>query len=516
MELVPALPPPIRRTGRAVLGPPLPRPAALWRGGGRRGVTAALCAMLPLAIGIALDQPGLGAAGALGAFTAIYGHALPYRRRAVVLAGVALGMTLSAWLGALTGHHSGTLSFVVGALAAAGTAGTAVWRIGPPGAVGFVIVGGGSSALGTTPGEHLLAAGAAAALAWGGCMVPWLWDRTGPERRAVENAERAVAAMTAAGPGAAVPGTVASDVRLADAALQQAGPRGRDELRARLRTLEERFLRALPAAHETFPAPASAGRPVAERAPAWAVTATRTGLGVTAAGLAAAALGLSNPYWAATTAAAVLAGTDPRQTRARGLHRAVGTVLGVLLAGAIISADLPAAAGIAVVGLLQLAIELFVAHRYWLAVSFITPLVLTLVHIAVPARPGGDLVLERLTETGLGIAVALVIGSTLFRREGSRRLPGAVAVAREATVTAAVQPAGDDVERRLHDALLALGQVAAASRAELVPDAHAAADLERARHVADLGWALLGARARGERALEEGLARRITAELGTG
>src|SRR4051812_15714034 len=182
MESVPALTSAARRAGRHLLAQPLPAPSALWRGGGRRGLTAAVCAVLPLVVGGSAGEPGLGAAGALGAFTAIYGHALPYRRRAVVVAGVALAMTVAAWLGALTGPHPVVLALVCGGLAALGTVATAVWRIGAPGPVGFVIVCGGSSALGTSPGEHVLAAGAAAALAWAGCMLPWLWDRTGPER----------------------------------------------------------------------------------------------------------------------------------------------------------------------------------------------------------------------------------------------------------------------------------------------------------------------------------------------
>ncbi|WP_170977628.1 FUSC family protein [Blastococcus sp. CCUG 61487] len=502
---------PLRQAGRSAFGPSLP---TLWQSGGRRGLTAAVCAVVPLSVGVAFDEPGLGAAGALTAFSAIYGHALPYPRRAVVVAGVASGLAIAGWLGALTGQHPVALSLLVGVLAAVGTVATAVWRIGPPGAVGFVIVAGGSSALGTSPTEHLLVGVAAAALAWIGCMLPWLWDPTGPERRAVENAERTVAAMAGSGEGRPSPAGVWDVVRAADTALAQSDRAGRDDLRVRQRSTEACFLRALPRTGRPAPVHAAAATPAGPATrPPWVETALRTGLAVALAGLAAALLDLANTYWAATTAAAVLASTDPRHTRIRALERGLGTLLGVLIAGAIITADLPVAVQIALVGVLQLTIELFVAHRYWLAVSFITPLVLTLVHMAVPERSSDELVLERLTETALGIVVALVIGLSVFRRSASRRLPGAVAAARQATVRAARQPSGHASDVRLHDALVALDQIAAAARAEPLPRAEVAADLERAEHVADLGWALLGAQGREEEEIEAALRRRITDEL---
>ena len=91
---------------------------------------------------------------------------------------------------------------------------------------------------------------------------------------------------------------------------------------------------------------------------------------------------------------------------------------------------------------MQLTVELLVAHKYGLAVAFITPLVLTLVHIGVPARSGPSLIGERLAETGIGIAIALAVGLALFRRTGSRRLPAAVAATADAAVRAAERPRG--------------------------------------------------------------------------
>jgi uncharacterized membrane protein YccC len=138
--------------------------------------------------------------------------------------------------------------------------------------------------------------------------------------------------------------------------------------------------------------------------------------------------------------------------------------------------------------------------------------VLVLVHIGVPGRSGADLIGERLAETAVGIALALAVGLSLLPRAASRRLPGAVRATADAAVAAAADP-GTAADRRLHDALVHLNEVATAARAELLPTPAVTAWTTRSRWVADLGWGLLGARARGDGELAGSLARRITDEL---
>ncbi|MGY1729984.1 FUSC family protein [Geodermatophilus sp. SYSU D01045] len=482
---------------RPLLGPPVPPLRALWRAGGRRGVTAAACLVLTLAAGTALGRPDLGSAAGLASFTAVYGHALPYRRRAGVVAVVGVVLVASSTLGALAGGHPVALVLACAALTAAATAAGVVWRVGPPGPLGVVLVAGGSGALGTPLdglGAHTLAAAAGAALAWAGCMLPWLWDPAGPERRALEAAEAAVGGA---------PAGAARAVRLADVAVRGGSARGDGRLRARLDDVERRFLAALPAPPPPAPAP-----PLDPAPPRWwhapaAATALRLGAGSAAAGLAAVALGLSSPYWAVTTAVAVQMGTDARATRTRGLQRAVGTALGVLVAGLLVALDPPVGVAVALAGVLQLAVELLVAAQYVLAVSCITPLALLLVHLGNPTLSAGQLATERLAETGVGVVLALAVGLSLLPRASSRRLPAAV---REVTAAAA---AGDD--RRLHAALDHLAEVSAAARAELLPTPALTARVHAARVVADLGWGLLGARARGDDAVAADLGRRLPA-----
>ncbi|HYX95735.1 MAG TPA: hypothetical protein VE823_11750 [Geodermatophilus sp.] len=88
-------------------------------------------------------------------------------------------------------------------------------------------------------------------------------------------------------------------------------------------------------------------------------------------------------------------------------------------------------------------------------------------------------------------------------RPRPRRRRGWAAHAAVATVL--FGPADD----RLREALAQQREVAAAARAELVPGPAATAWTTRARAVADLGWGLLGARARGDGDLAASLARRL-------
>ncbi|MGY1855520.1 FUSC family protein [Modestobacter sp. SYSU DS0290] len=511
---------PIRRLAPHLLGPPLPAVTSLWATHRRRALSAAFCVTAPLVLFVLLDRPDLGSAAALGGFTAVYGHALPYRRRAAVSAGVGVALTATVGASSLAGPRPLLLAVVLGILVAAATAATAVWRIGPPGPLMIALAGGSASTLGDSPtavAEHVAAAAGGAALAWVVVMLPWLWDPAGPERQSLRAADTAVSAVERNGLGTTRPGSVARAVRVAVAAVA-GGSRRRPSLRRELEQVEERFFRVLPPSvppPDDGPPPAAPTTPPPRRtAPAWAPTAARIGLGATTAGAIAALAGLPSAYWAVSTAVAVLLGTDARHTRARALHRVTGTLAGVGLAALLFQLELPVAATVVVVGLLMLAVELLIASQYVLSVACITPLALLLVHLGNPGSSGTELITVRVAETLVGITVALAAGLLLFPHTGSRRLPGAVTASQQRAVAAAGAPPGTSADRALQDALLAQEEVTTAARAELFAAPGADAWRRRARQVGDLGWALLGARARGEQELAGQVAARIRAELG--
>src|SRR4051812_49494166 len=247
---------PLRRATTHVLGPRPPAPASLWAAHRRRALSAAFCVAAPLAFFLLLDRADLGAAAALGGFTAVYGHALPYRRRAVVSAGVGIALTVAVAVGGLAGPQPFLLALVLGLLGAAATAATAIWSIGPPGPLMAVLVGGSASALGADAGligQHAAAAAGSATLSWLVVMAAWAWDPAGPERRAVGAAEAAVGA--AEGSWSGRPDPVARAVRVAHVAVA-GGSRRRPSLRPRLEQGDSPVLRSLPPPDPPLPAPA--------------------------------------------------------------------------------------------------------------------------------------------------------------------------------------------------------------------------------------------------------------------
>ncbi|NEC19751.1 FUSC family protein, partial [Streptomyces parvus] len=129
-----------------------------------------------------------------GSLCALYGHGLPYARRARALAGVVLGMAAGLAVSLVTASLTGSTAVLiaVGALLAAVQKVLCdATRIGPPGHVIFTFV---SSAalfapqrLDQIPGHLALTLGAGA-FAWLVTLAPALVRREGPERRAVARA----------------------------------------------------------------------------------------------------------------------------------------------------------------------------------------------------------------------------------------------------------------------------------------------------------------------------------------
>ncbi|MEW2066684.1 FUSC family protein [Streptomyces sp. NPDC007346] len=163
-----------------------------------------------------------------GSLCALYGHGLPYARRARTVAGVVLAMSAGLAVALVTASltHSTAVLVAVGALLAAVQKVLCdATRIGPPGHVILTFV---SSAalfapqyLGQVP-AHLALTLAAGAVAWLVCAGPALVRREGPERRAVARALEA-AADCAADPGPRARRGVATAVHAAWQCLLASG-----------------------------------------------------------------------------------------------------------------------------------------------------------------------------------------------------------------------------------------------------------------------------------------------------
>jgi hypothetical protein len=150
-----------------------------------------------------------------------------------------------------------------------------------------------------------------------------------------------------------------------------------------------------------------AGRPAYLASLRWHVLPCS--LGVLLAGTIATTADIGRPYWAMVSAVVPLVAVDFRHQVVRGLHRVVGTLAGLVVAGALLALDLGGLAVILVVALLQAVAELLVGRNYALALVAITPLALLMVHLAAPV-PTSELLADRGVETVIGVSAGLLVG----------------------------------------------------------------------------------------------------------
>ncbi|MGW3580197.1 FUSC family protein [Streptomyces rubiginosohelvolus] len=199
---LPQLPPAVRGLPSAS-ALRLSRPSDTWFKPALSVVAASAVPHLTL---LAIGRLDLIVSTMAGSLCALYGHGLPYARRARAVAGVVLGMAAGLAVSLVTASLTGSTAVLiaVGALLAAVQKVLCdATRIGPPGHVIFTFV---SSAalfapqrLGQIPGHLALTLGAGA-FAWLVALAPALVRREGPERRAVARALES-AAVCAADPG---------------------------------------------------------------------------------------------------------------------------------------------------------------------------------------------------------------------------------------------------------------------------------------------------------------------------
>jgi uncharacterized membrane protein YccC len=137
--------------------------------------------------------------------------------------------------------------------------------------------------------------------------------------------------------------------------------------------------------------------------------ALQSGAGVLVSGVVATSTGIGRPYWAMVSAVVPLVARDLTGQLTRGLHRVIGTGLGLLVAAALFELGLGGLSLVLVVALLQAAAELFVGRNYALALVFVTPLALLMVHLVLPV-PTSELLADRGVETVIGVVVGIAVG----------------------------------------------------------------------------------------------------------
>ncbi|MBM2621448.1 FUSC family protein [Actinoplanes sp. LDG1-06] len=455
-------------------------PDTAWPFALRAGTAVAV----PLVVLVATGHTAWAGVATFGAFTALYGRDEPYRRRARITAGAAAGLVAAVAVGtlaALAPHPAVPAVVAVALVGAVSTALSNRFRVGPPGGLMFTFATAVCSALPATWADlprNVLLATATAAVSWLIVMSGRLVAPEAPRRLAIARALRAAAALadTPSGPAgllarqqaalaverawrALAPGPAGSDRRARDHHAEQvlvahaetelSGLHGHDpRAAAGLRALAARVTRRGPLPQLTATATEDreiAGRrmaatllrslPTRAHGPLWPAAA-RAAVGALTAGAAAGLLahltGLGHPYWAAVSAVAVLQAASLRLSLHRALQRGVGTLIGLLIAGAAVAVPGGPWMLVAEIVIAQVVAELLVVRNYGLAMLAVTPLALLVGELGHETPPL-DLIGDRLAQTVLGVAFGLAAALVIRNRAATRHLTDAITAVETAT-----------------------------------------------------------------------------------
>jgi urea transporter len=475
-----------------------------------RAARASASLALPMLAGVLAGDPRAGMVAATGGFAGLLAGVVPYRRRAHLLASLAIAFPLAIGLGTLAAPSAAAASLVPGAVAAVAAFVFRAFALPPPREYPLVL----ACLLATGLPADASAAPERALEAFGGAATALVIGMAGcrrhprrPEHRALAACASAIADLLDALPDAtdAHGRAAVTATREARTTLLAAGP-GADPLRPTLSALEaacstalfmaaegdapapgqaarlraavgdgsdgdpapapatrhaaadpaaqrlERALERLEAVARTAPTPPptardkqgrarAAGGPsirarlsaAADRDSIVIPTAARIGVAVAVGVGLGHAIGLSRPYWAGLTAAAVLQGATGLLQRRRAIDRALGTVVGVVIAQPLVELHPVLGLDVAAVAFCMFFAQLMIRTSYAVAVIFLTQLPLFMMELG-GADPGRAITGARLVDTLIGCALGVAITQVLWPRAATARLPAAAQRVLDATV----------------------------------------------------------------------------------
>jgi uncharacterized membrane protein YccC len=429
---------------------------------------AAVSMGAPVAIGWMLGDISAGMMATIGGFTAVYGNDRPFLNRAIHLGCIAAALAMVVCIGVVSASVPWLAVPVITLIAVIAAFLCSALKVGPPGAYLFTL----ACAAGTAMGASHLSWWHVGTLVFAGGGLAWLLHMSaaivaprGPEILALRTAGKAVEAFLKAA------GTSGQDIARHQAALAlhqswttlvgqqpvQPRPDGTlSRLRAEGRELHMIFaeaINAMAAGRAIEPAVIERVQSITAQ-PDAAVDATDPGhvplgrvsgwqllreglkpgsqpfeIGICVAlasaicGLLGWAVNLDHAYWATATAVLMLhQGLDWATTLQRGIQRVGGTLVGLLVAGAILGLH-PAGLWIAVTMMaLQFTIEILVLRNYGLAVIFITAAALTIASGGHPVDNVLHLLWTRAEDTVIGCVVGLGVFALMARREATSAL----------------------------------------------------------------------------------------------
>ncbi|MBW8871320.1 MAG: FUSC family protein [Leifsonia sp.] len=329
------------------------------------GLRAALAVAVPLFVLFAVGRLDLTAYATFGAFTALYGRNEPYRVRVRTLSVAALALLASIGAGiglAVLGEPLALVALALVVIVGGGTLFVTVFQMVPPQALFFVFALLVCAAVPTPAADalpRLALAAASAAFAWLVTMSGW-----------------AIRRLPGASRGALARWGFVTELR-------------------RRPTVD---LAAL-------------------RDPRVWLTVVQNVAGVLIAGGIALSFGFGHAYWAVVSVVAVIPPARAAHSLSRSLHRIVGTIVGVAVTALLLVWSPPAVVLICVIVVCQFFAEVLVARHYGAALVFITPLALSVSHLASPT-PVNVLLFDRVLETllGAGIGIAFVLLARVWER----------------------------------------------------------------------------------------------------
>nr|WP_255622837.1 FUSC family protein [Tessaracoccus sp. OS52] len=140
-------------------------------------------------------------------------------------------------------------------------------------------------------------------------------------------------------------------------------------------------------------------------------------------------LATGHNYWAMVAAVVPLVGHTTRHRLARGVHRILGTYVGLGIIAVIIALEPNIVAAVFIIGVMQVGAEMFMARNYFLGQMFVTPM--ALIGVALTTGLGPNLLWDRFVETTIGaiIGMTVALASAWFARQRRRKVAAARRVA---------------------------------------------------------------------------------------
>ncbi|MCK0198743.1 FUSC family protein [Ancylobacter sp. 6x-1] len=154
------------------------------------------------------------------------------------------------------------------------------------------------------------------------------------------------------------------------------------------------------------------------------VAAARSAVGAGIAIFAGHAIGANHPAWAAMGALAVMQGTHLHITMNRALQRMAGTMVGAVLAWALLMQHPSVWTVIAVIVVLQLLTEMVIGINYAFGQFFVTPMALLMTYLGAAGAVGPEMAPERVLDTLLGAAVGILMAVLFSTLDDRRHLAG--------------------------------------------------------------------------------------------